>query len=59
MLNASPLGMDLGEFLLEGDLGFLNQIASAQQAQVINKVNGTVVGTSGSAQVDGGASLLL
>jgi hypothetical protein len=59
MMNASPLGMDLGEFLLEGDLEFLNQIASAQQAQVINKVNGVVMGTGGSDQVDSGASLLL
>jgi hypothetical protein len=33
MLNASPLGMDLGEFLLEGDLEFLNQIASAQSVK--------------------------
>lgn len=28
-MNASPLGMDLGEFLLEGDVDFLNQIAIA------------------------------
>ena len=26
--QASPLGMDLGEFLLEGDLEFLNQLVS-------------------------------
>ncbi|KUJ16925.1 uncharacterized protein LY89DRAFT_707337 [Mollisia scopiformis] len=37
MMNASPLGMDLGEFLLEGDLEFLNHITSTQQAQIINR----------------------
>jgi hypothetical protein len=26
--NASPLGMDLGEFMLEDDIEFLNQLAS-------------------------------
>ncbi len=50
--------MDLGEFLLEGDLEFLNQIASTQQVQVTNRVNGGIVGTGGSHQVDSGASLL-
>ncbi|KAN0119156.1 hypothetical protein V8E51_001364 [Hyaloscypha variabilis] len=59
MMNASPLGMDLGEFLLEGDLEFLNQIASTQQAQVTNKVNGGIMGTGGSHQVDSRTPLLL
>jgi hypothetical protein len=51
LMGTSPLGMDLGEFLLEGDLQFLNQIASAQQAQVINKMNGNVIETGNSDQV--------
>lgn len=59
MMNASPLGMDLGEFLLEGDLEFLNQIASTQQAQVTGRVNGGTVGTGGSHKIDTGTSLLL
>ncbi|KAM3083089.1 hypothetical protein ACMFMG_003756 [Clarireedia jacksonii] len=43
-MNTSPLGMDLGEFMLEGDLEFLNQIAMTQQAQGVNRVNGSIVG---------------
>ena len=52
IMNASPLGMDLGEFLLEGDLEFLNQISNAQQTQMMSKVN------VGAGQVDTGTSLL-
>lgn len=39
MMEATPLGMDFGEFLLEGDLEFLNQISSAQRSQVMGKMN--------------------
>lgn len=59
MVNASPLGMDLGEFLLEGDLEFLNQITMAQQAQVSNKMHGAAISNSGNGQVDSGGPLLL
>ena len=30
--NTSPLGMDLGEFMFEGDLEFLNQLVSTAAA---------------------------
>ena len=28
--NESPLGMDLGEFILEGDVDFINQLVSME-----------------------------
>jgi hypothetical protein len=64
LMGASPLGMDLGEFLMEGDLDFFgyevfNQIASEQQAQVINKTNGGVMGTGGSDQIDSGGAFAM
>lgn len=59
MINASPLGMDLGEFLLEGDLEFWNQITMAQQAQMSTKIPGAAINTSGIGQADSGGSLLL
>lgn len=37
--SASPLGMDLGEFILEDDIRFLNQLASAGVLTGTNKVN--------------------
>lgn len=39
MMEATPLGMNFGEFLLQGDLEFLNQISSAQRTQVMGKMN--------------------
>ncbi|PVH68847.1 hypothetical protein DL98DRAFT_542088 [Cadophora sp. DSE1049] len=59
IMNASLLGMDLGEFMLEGDLEILNQITYAQQAQGMNKVNGVDMGVGGSGHLDSGGSLLL
>ena len=35
--NASPLGMDLGEFVLEDDIEFLNQLASTGILTGMNK----------------------
>ncbi len=35
--NASPLGMDLGEFMLEDDIEFLNQLASTGILTGMNK----------------------
>ena len=52
MMNASPLGMDLGEFLLEGDLEFLNQISNSHHTQMMSKANGSA------RQVDNEVSLL-
>jgi hypothetical protein len=64
LMGASPLGMDLGEFLMEGDLNFLgleyfSQIASEQQAQVINKTKVGVMGTGGSDQIDSGGTFAM
>ncbi len=39
--NASPLGMDLGEFMLEDDIEFLNQLASTGILTGMNKVTDT------------------
>lgn len=47
ILNASPLGMDFGEFLLEGDVTFLNQLASVGMAQGMNKADGVENGNIG------------
>lgn len=51
MMNTSPLGMDLGEFLLEGDLEFLNQIANTQHSHMANAMNGAIPRGAGGGQV--------
>jgi hypothetical protein len=35
--NPSPLGMDLGEFMLEGDIDFLDQLMNMGAAMGMNK----------------------
>jgi hypothetical protein len=45
--NVSPLGMDLGEFMLEDDIEFLNQLATTgvlngMRAGVVNGVSDAV-----------------
>ncbi|KAF4631594.1 hypothetical protein G7Y89_g6531 [Cudoniella acicularis] len=42
VMNTSPLGMDFGEFMLEGDIEFLNQLVGVGSAQGINKSNKNV-----------------
>ena len=40
-MNLSPVGLDFGEFMLEGDFNFLNQLANVKTAQ------GTALETDG------------
>ena len=54
ILNASPLGMDFGEFLLEGDITFLNQLAGVGMAQGMNKGVGVGNGNMGTDSGNGG-----
>jgi hypothetical protein len=49
--NASPLGMELGEFMLEADINFLNQLTSTGRLTGMNKGPIGSIGTDLGARV--------
>lgn len=44
-MNASPLGMDLGEFMLDGDFEFLNHLAGVGGVQGTSRLNNVNMAT--------------